>query len=143
VADELENAEELENKDMNKVLSAWRASADQQAERPEWFWTRQRSRIGSRLHGSQTRRFPVFAWAGLAATVTLGAALLIPGHNAKPIAPPVPDRTVAEVSDHELMLSLEDTMNNGVPDSLAPASTLADEMEQAYRGRNKGKENRQ
>jgi hypothetical protein len=139
-------ATDFNDNDMKTALSAWRKSAEKQAERPEWFWARQRARIQSGLQNSNTRGLPAFAWAGMAATLAIGAALLIPGHTnpGQKIADNITDQkaAVAEVSDHELMLSLEDTMNNGVPDSLAPASTLADEMDQAYQGRVQGKENR-
>jgi hypothetical protein len=135
-------ADEMDNKDLKQTLEAWRESASQQAERPEWFWVRQRASIQSRMDGAhRPGLLPGFAWAGIGATAALALALLIPGHLPQTKDPVQPDGPVAQISDHELMLSLEDTMNSGVPDSLAPASTLANEMEQAYQGRGKGKEN--
>lgn len=136
-------ANDFEDKELDDAIGLWRESVDRQAERSDWFWARQRARVESRIISASVRRMPVFAWAGVAATLVLGATLLISGHVTpnQRIADNKPP--VVHVSDHELMVSLEDTMNSGVPDSLAPASALADEMDQAFTGRVKGKENRQ
>jgi len=132
-------ATEFDDKDIKNALQAWRESAEKQGERPEWFWTRQRSRIASHRNQPRLRRMPSLAWAGIAATVTLGVVLMVPGQQ--PRHPGQPDshaavKIEAEVSDHELMQQLEQTMNSGVPDALQPASALAQEMEQAYSSSN-------
>lgn len=124
-----------DEQDIKQALNAWRESADKQAERPDWFWARQRARIESRLHEPKLKHFPSLAWAGIAATIAIGAALMV-SNPATPVGPtsgsgtPVLQR--AQMSDHELMQQLEATMNSGVPDALQPASALAQEMEQAY-----------
>ncbi len=128
----------MDDKDMKQALNAWRESADKQAERPDWFWARQRARIESRQNERKVKHFPSLAWAGIAATVAIGVALMIPvpntQHNDQPPSPQIatvkPPASVP--TDHELMQQLEATMNSGVPDALQPASTLAQEMEQAY-----------
>ena len=142
-------ADEFDDKDLKGSLNAWRESADKQADRPDWFWARQRALISSRTQEIQPRRVPALAWAGIAATLAVGAALIIPGQK------PVPDQqatlskppvVVAKaVSDSDLMQEVEETMNSGVPDALQPASTLQQEMERAYSGTTakKTKENMQ
>ena len=122
------------DQDMKPALNAWRESADRQAERPDWFWARQRARIEARMSRPKLKRMPSLAWAGIAATVALGVALMVPGQKPSPGAgaTPRPAQEQAQMSDHELMQQLETTMNSGVPEALQPASTLAQEMEQAY-----------
>lgn len=126
-------ANEFDEKDLKNALTAWRKSADKQAERPEWFWARQRARIESRMNERKIKHFPSLAWAGIAATLAIGAALMVSNPAGEPVAPrPTPTEARVQMSDHELMLKLESTMNSGVPESLQPASALAQEMEQAY-----------
>ncbi len=130
---------EFDDKDMNNALTAWRKSVDSKAEQPEWFWARQRSRIESRMHERRPKRLPTLAWAGIAATLAVGAALMIPGDQTSQLPPPKPveDAQVQpQISDHELLQQLQETMNSEVPDALQPASTLAQEMEQARSARN-------
>ena len=128
-------ATEFDDKDIKRSLSAWRESADKQAERPDWFWARQRARIESRMNERKPKRLPSLAWAGIAATLAVGAALMIPGDQPSqlPQQKPVTQASAApQISDHELLQQLQETMNSEVPDALQPASTLAQEMEQAY-----------
>ena len=131
-------ADEFDDRNLRGTLNAWRESAEQQAQREEWFWARQRARIEARASQPRVRRMPMLAWAGIAATVAVGVALVIPGDNKGPATGRVPAKATpqitakAELSDHDLMQDLEETMNSGVPDALQPASTLEQEMEQAY-----------
>ena len=127
-------AGEFDDKDLRGTLNAWRESADKQAERDEWFWARQRARITARASQSTVRRMPTLAWAGIAATVAVGVALIVPGDQRPRVnnsSAPKQVQARNEISDHDLMEQLEATMNSGVPDSLQPASTLEQEMEKA------------
>ena len=127
-------ATEFDDKDIKNALQAWRESAEKQAERPEWFWARQRSRIASHRNQPRLKRMPSLAWAGVAGDGGLGCGVdgSRPKRNMVNRDPhPVP-KIEAEMSDHELMQQLEQTMNSGIPDALQPASALAQEMEQAY-----------
>jgi len=133
MADEMDDRD-LKNNDVKSTLVAWRESVDRHAERPDWFWARQRALVSSRMQQSRTRRFPTLAWAGIAATVAVGIALIVPGDKPAHVTPPTttPNHELrAQISDHELMQGLEETMNSGVPDALQPASTLEQAMEQA------------
>jgi hypothetical protein len=137
----------FDDKDVQGTLNAWRESAEKQADRPDWFWARQRALISSRIQEPQPRRMPALAWAGVAATVAVGVALILPIHKQ---IPPVavnkaPVTMAATTSDSDLMQEVEETMNSGVPDSLQPASTLQQAMEKGYSGSTatKTKENRQ
>jgi hypothetical protein len=141
-------ADELDDRDLKNTLNAWRESVDKHAERPDWFWARQRALVSSRMQGSGGRRFPALAWAGIAATIAVGAALMVPGSQVSHVDPAAKHPQIlpaAPISDHELMQGLEETMNSGVPDALQPASTLEQAMEQAYPAKStrKVKESRQ
>ena len=132
-------ATEFDDKDVKNALQSWRESAEKQAERPEWFWARQRARIASGMHEPKLQRMPVMAWAGIAATVALGVALMAGNKPAGmvPIRQQEPPKIV--MTDQELMSELENTMNSGVPEALQPASTLVDEMERAQNARTSSK----
>jgi hypothetical protein len=129
--------------EIRSTLDLWRDSAHLQAERPDWFWSRQRKRILSEIDRRQNRP-PAFAWAGVAATVALGIALLIPSNQ--PNTGEVVTRTQVaqtELSDHDLMLAVERTLNAGVPTSLAPAGMLAQEMNQAFAENNQSQKSKE
>ena len=118
----------MEDKDIRGSLDRWCDSVHSQAERPDWFWARQRARILSDIR--QPRRLsPKFAWAGLAAVVAIAISLISPVEKPKQ-SPPQPVAQ-SQISDHDLMIAIEHSMNNGGPSSLSPASLLAEEMDEA------------
>ena len=117
----------FDDKDLQGTLNTWRESAEKQADRPDWFWARQRALISSRIQEPQPRRMPALAWAGVAATIAVGAALMLPAHRTIIVDPKPP--VDAKLSDSDLMQEVEETMNSGVPDSVQPGSTLQQAME--------------
>lgn len=136
--------EDANNKDIKNTLNAWRESVEKQAERPDWFWARQRALLSSQVQQPKVKRMRALAWAGIAATVALGVALTIPGQK-QPPAPFIGAATPPQVevdgamTDPELMQQLEQTMNSRVPEALQPANALAQEMEQSYSGESTSK----
>ena len=142
-------ATEFDDKDLKSTLSAWRESAEKQADRPDWFWARQRALVSSRVQEAQPRRMPALAWAGIAATIAVGVALILPGQRTTPGTRVADNQTptvqAKAVSDSDLIQEVEETMNSGVPDALQPASTLQQAMEKSYSGSavKKTKENMQ
>ena len=123
---------DFEGKDIKQALERWRASVDQQANRPDWFWSRQHAQLMSKMADRRASTFPKLAWASLAATVAIAVSLMLPTHTEKKVEPQAQlAQEAAEISDHDLMLAIERSMNQGVPSSLAPASLLANEMNQA------------
>jgi hypothetical protein len=130
-------SDDANGKDMKNTLLAWRESVEKEAERPDWYWARQRALVSSQVQQPKVKRMPVLAWAGIAATVALGVALAVPGQKTTPVIvagsqTPQIGMNGHEMSDPELMQQLEQTMNSGVPDALQPANALAQEMEAAY-----------
>ena len=126
-------ADEFETKDIQQALDGWRESAAERAERPDWFWNRQHSRVMSEIDARRTTSVPKLAWAGIAATVAVAASLMLTGPGKKQVQPHLQTeaRPQVQISDHDLMLAVERTLNAGTPSSLEPASLLADEMNQA------------
>lgn len=123
-------ADDLEGKEIQSTLEKWRESAVERAERPDWFWSRQHARVMSQIHTTRSAGVPKLAWASLAATIAVAISLIVPTHLEKPIPPQAKVQEV-QMSDHDLMLAVERTLNAGTPSSLEPASLLADEMNQA------------
>jgi hypothetical protein len=117
-----------DDQDINEALAAWRESIAQASDCPEWFWSRQRARIASSL-GAQTTRLPKMVWAGSIAVIVLASTMLVTVRTPEPVAPSTSSQV--ELSDHELMLALERSMNAGAPSSLAPGTVLAQEMDRA------------
>ena len=135
MATDFNQFDDVRDDDVKGIMNAWRESLTREAERPDWFWARQRALLSSKVQ-QPSRRMPVFAWAGVAATVALAVALV--GSGQKPqtaeIAGNEHPHTVidAPVTDQELMQQLDETMNSRVPEALQPANALAQEMEAAY-----------
>jgi hypothetical protein len=124
-------ADEFSDKDIQTAIKGWRDSATEGAERPEWFWSRQRTRVMSQIREQRGASMPKLAWASLAATIAIAVTLMLPTRAEKQIAPQVKAQQQVQMSDHDLMMAIERSMNAGGPSSLAPAGLLADEMNQA------------
>jgi hypothetical protein len=122
---------DCEGRDIQQTLSRWRDSARARAARADWFWSRQQACVMSKIAKPSTSGVPKLAWASLAATIALAASLVLPVRPEKPVQPQALASPVAQISDHDLLVAVERSMNAGVPSSLAPATLLADEMNQA------------
>jgi hypothetical protein len=61
----------------------------------------------------------------------LAASLILPVGPEKQVQERVDGRSGTQISDHDLLIAVERSMNDGVPSSLVPATLLADEMNQA------------
>ncbi len=124
-------ADEFSDKDIQTAIKGWRDSATESGERPDWFWSRQRAHVMSQISEQRDTSIPKLAWASLAATIAIAVTLILPTRPEKQIAPQVNAQQQVQMSDHDLMLAIERSMNAGGPSSLAPAGLLADEMNQA------------
>lgn len=124
--------DDFEGKDVQEALDHWRDSIVKSVERPDWFWSRQHARVMSQLREERGTRLPKLAWASLAATIAIAAALMLPTRAEQKIQPQAKvQQQAVQISDHDLMVAIERSMNDGGPSSLAPAGLLADEMNQA------------
>ena len=106
-----------------QIGGALRAEIGAAAARPETFWRRQRAEILERV-GRPAVPPSSLAWASAAALLALAVLLSLPGSPPTAMAPqPDPDR--------QLLLEVQQTLDREVPDALAPASLLTQEMSQA------------
>lgn len=103
---------------LRRAASALRDSARVGAERPEGFWARQRNSAASRIFGRPVRPL---AWAAAIAVAVLAATLI---QEPRPVVPPAP----APDPDQALLVSVERAVNRQVPQALAPAALLTQEI---------------
>lgn len=103
---------------LRRATSALRDSARAQAEQPEGFWARQRTSAASRLSG---RPAHPLTWAAAVAAAVLAAMLL---QEPRPVAPATP----APDPDQALLVSVEQAVNRQVPQALAPAALITQEI---------------
>jgi hypothetical protein len=93
---------------------------------PHVFWQRQRAAIQSRIAVEEASRR---SWAGLvwatAGSLVLLAGLLLNGAKTAPKPQAQAD------PDHELLLAVERAVESDVPESLAPAALLAEDIRSA------------
>ena len=112
----------LTDESVNDFISSFRQGVHEQAQRPNSFWTAQRVRIGERTlkpkHGS-------LGWAigSVFATAAVAIALLLSG-------PATTNTPVAQkVDDDLLMREVVEATEGTLPDALAPATLLANEVD--------------
>jgi predicted anti-sigma-YlaC factor YlaD len=103
---------------LRSLTAAFRDSAHTQAERPEAFWTRQRAAAAAR--SSQPLVRPM-TWVAAIAAAVLAAMLLQEPRPSPPVAP-APD------PDQALLVSVESALTRQVPQALAPAELLTQEI---------------
>jgi len=133
----LESAE----REMQKFFAGAAQSLRTAAERPEWFWHRQRGGVHERIAASQ-RSWPALTavWAGAAALLVLAFALL----RGTPAPQPVQAQAQTD-SDQQLLVGVEQVMQSEVPEALAPSALLASEISAGantqYHSRQVNKEN--
>jgi hypothetical protein len=109
-----------ERERLEQDLAGMRASVDELAEQPEAFWTRQRAGVLAR---AGRRRLAVLS-APLLATACLLLALALGLLNAEPA--PAPQAVASPSAD--MLVEVERTLQQPVPDALAPAALLTDEI---------------
>jgi hypothetical protein len=95
---------------------------------PYFFWQRQQAAIRSRIaiEEASHRDWRGFVWAMVASLILL-ATLLLNGVRTSP----KPQIQVQTDADQELLLAVEQAVESGVPESLAPAALLAEDIRSA------------
>jgi hypothetical protein len=112
---------------LRKLPSVVQAATEQS----EQFWAQQRRAVRSRI--AQAHRgpaaLPLLAWATTAALI-IAAGLMV---DRRPVEPGQAPHRQTDV-DHELLLHVERTLDNGGPEALEPAAWLATEILKAQAG---------
>ncbi len=120
----IENCDECqaEERELEGAFAALRDSLSSESERPEAFWQRQRAMISARLslHWFIVRHL---VWATAVAVVALAAATLL--RQAPPAHVTAPD------PDQALLMDVDRSVDSGIPEALAPAALLTQEINRA------------
>jgi|SRR5450755_523625 hypothetical protein len=115
---------ESDQRELQRTLAAlpeWLRSSTQQ---PEWFWQKQQAKIRGRIAASRRAVWQVLTASACALALLLLAVALLRGGR----APSPPIASAQTDSDQELMIAIEQDVQTSVPEALAPATLLADEI---------------
>ena len=117
---------------LRRATSSLRDSARAQAERPEDFWARQRSSAASRISRRAVRPL---AWTAAVAAAILAATLL---QEPRPVPPAMP----ATDPDQALLVSVQRAVSRQVPQALAPAALLTQEISRNVKPTGSGRQSK-
>lgn len=98
---------------------------------PGYFWQRQQAGIRSRIAVEQASKQPLkgFVWATVVGLCLLAGVIL----KSRPTHIPVPQAEAVrmEAEDDDVMAVVEETVGRNVPEALAPAALLAEDISSA------------
>jgi hypothetical protein len=123
---------ELEKQDKN-WSDVFREGCRAEADRPSHFWAAQRANIRERIRGERRRFSLALALASTAALFAIAGAMLAGGHS----VPPTQMVKVNTISDQQLLADIDETLTNPIPDALAPADLLAQDLDRSLRASGK------
>ena len=111
---------------------AFREASHAESERPAVFWSAQRAAIRGRITSRGRRSSAWMAFASAAALLLFAVMLLSVG---TPIATRVPEKlqVAARVDPDQLLSEVQETIDNPIPDSLAPLDLLAQDMDKDFK----------
>lgn len=115
-----------EQEKLQRAIAGLRAWALAEAERPETFWTRQRSAIRRALEQASPARARRLPWALATAAAFLVLALALLTERA-----PQKGSIVADDPEHELLIEVQRSVRREIPTALEPASLLVHELGKA------------
>jgi predicted anti-sigma-YlaC factor YlaD len=110
---------------LQKKLGALPEAVRSATDVPPYFWQRQQAAIRSRIavEEASRRSWRGFVWATVAALVLLAGLLL---NSTK--TPPTTQVEIQPDPDQQLLVAVEQAVYSGVPESLAPAALLAEDI---------------
>lgn len=127
--------------ELREYLDAFRGDVHEQAEKPEWFWSAQRAKIRARLRERPAGSLRL-VFASLAAVLAVALSMVLSGPKLSTHGP-VPQTAQVHaheaMSDDALMAEVVDETEYAVPDALAPANALAQELDQGLKSASAGK----
>lgn len=115
---------------------AFREAIHAESERPAVFWSAQRTAIHGRITSRGRRSSAWMAFASAAALLVFAVILLSVG---TPTVTRVPDtqQVAARVDPDQLLSEVQETIDNPIPDSLAPLDLLAQDMDKDFKANKK------
>ena len=113
---------------LQKRLGALPETVRSATDLPHYFWQRQQAAIRSRIavEEASRRSWRGFVWATVAALIFLAGLLL---NSAKTV--PTTQVEIQPDPDQQLLVAIEQAVYSGVPESLAPAALLAEDIRMA------------
>ncbi len=135
-----EHEEDFQLEQQDRVWAdAFRDAIHAESEQPAWFWSAQRAAIRGRITSRGHRSSAWMAFASVAA-LCLFAALMLVGVKTPPAKnAPQPQQQVAtaHADSDQLMSEVQETIDNPLPDSLAPLDLLANDMDKDFKANTK------
>jgi hypothetical protein len=123
---------EIEKQD-ERWSEAFRGACQAEAERPAHFWAAQRANIRAGIH-VEHRRFSLrLALLSTAALFVVAGAMLGGSHAGVP----APKTDARIISDQEILANIDETLTNPIPDALAPADLLAQDLDRSLKASGK------
>ena len=129
--DELRNLQlDSDQRYLQAKFSALAAWARTSTDKPDAFWEAQRADIHRRTVESEASSVRLIrsAWAPALALLVIATLLLVGAPPPTPVQ--VGANEPATDADQQLLIAVEQAVQSGVPDALAPASLLAEEISQ-------------
>lgn len=115
---------------LSAELAGLAGHARAQAERDEFFWTRQRAFVRARLNEQNAAvDRPRLMWATASAAAIVLAAVLMLGRVSPSVAPHVNISVAHEADDEALLTEIQSDVQRGAPAALQPVQTLVNERE--------------
>ena len=112
---------------------AFREDCRAEADRPSHFWAAQRARIRESIRGERRRFSLRLALVSTAALFAIAGAMLAGGHS----VPPTQMVKANTISDQQLLADIDETLTNPIPDALAPADLLAQDLDRSLKASGK------
>lgn len=115
--------------EMLQALKHWPEQTRAATEQPQYFWKRQQAGIRSRIAVEEASKRPLtgFVWATVLGLALLAGVVL----NTATKAPPVQQQVQVASEDDELLVQVEQRVQSNVPEALAPAALLANDISSA------------
>ena len=123
---------EIEKQDTG-WLEAFREDCRTEADRPAHFWAAQRANVRERIRGEQRKFSLRVAFASTAALFVIAGGMLAGGNSAAPTQV----AKVNAISDQQLLADIDETLTNPIPDALAPADLLAQDLDRSLKASGK------
>ena len=123
---------EIEKQDKSWSV-AFREDCRAEADRSSHFWAAQRANIRERIRGERRTFSLRLALVSTAALFAIAGAMLAGGHSATPTQMV----TAKTISDQQLLADIDETLTNPIPDALAPADLLAQDLDRSLKASGK------
>lgn len=125
---------EAEDRVWSDVL---REAIHAESQRPAVFWSSQRAAIRGRISSRGHRSSVWMAFASAAALVLFAVLLLSGGNTTAPRVIPDNQQVATRMDPDQLLSEVQETIDNPIPDSLAPLDLLAQDMDKDFRANQK------